>query len=58
MRMLTVTDKMTGKQLIFMDFYPCKNKDFTKKLADLTAKIKTVRGVKNGRTNTNKSNVF
>lgn len=56
--MLTVTDKMTGKQLIFMDFYPCKNKDFTKKLADLTAKIKTVRGVKNGRTNTNKSNVF
>lgn len=36
--MLTVNLK-TGQQLIFMDFYPCKAKDFNKKVADLTAKV-------------------
>lgn len=50
--MLTVTDKRTGQQLIFMDFYPCKVKDFPQKLADLTAKIKAYEGAQHGYKNT------
>ena len=58
MRMLTVTDKRTGQQLIFMDFYPCKVKDFPQKLADLTAKIKAYEGAQYGRTNANKAHAL
>lgn len=56
--MLTVTDKRTGQQLIFMDFYPCKVKDFPQKLADLTAKIKAYEGAQYGRTNANKAHAL
>lgn len=56
--MLTINDNITGQTLIFMDFFPCKNKDFTNKLAQITAKIEIMRGKAHGRTNANKSNVL
>lgn len=54
--MLTVN--ISGKTYIFMNFYPCKAKDFKNKVVHMTATIQKHRGNTNGYQDPNKSRVL